>query len=66
MKLLLTIALVLAAAGAVVLLNVVLLGRASSSSDPVGRLQPRANLPAAPAGTVRPQHGPLEGEGRDD
>jgi Na+-transporting methylmalonyl-CoA/oxaloacetate decarboxylase gamma subunit len=66
MKLLGTVALVLAVGVAVVMLNLVLLGSASSSNDPVGKLVPRAHLPAPPHGTVRPQHGPLEGEGRDD
>ena len=63
------LALVLAAAiiiGAVVALNVLLLGRASAVNDPVGRLGARTNLPAAPAWTVRPVHGEIENDGADD
>jgi len=66
MRLLGTVALVAATAALVIVLNVVLLGHASSGSDPVGKLGPRANLPAAPHGTIRPQHGRVEGDGRDD
>ena len=55
---------VLAAAVAAVLLNVVLLNRASSGNDPVGKLGPIAHLPAqglrpAPAG----RHPALDGPG---
>ncbi|MGH2933664.1 MAG: hypothetical protein ACRDL2_04000 [Gaiellaceae bacterium] len=60
---------VLAAAiiiGAVVALNVLLLGRASAVNDPVGHLSARTNLPAAPAWTVRPVHGEIENDGADD
>jgi hypothetical protein len=55
-----------AAATAAVLVNVLLLGRASASNDPVGRLSPRTHLPAAPAWTVRPVHGEVENDGADD
>jgi hypothetical protein len=58
--------LVAAAAASAVLLNLVLLGRASAPNDPVGRLTPRANLPAAPRWTIRPTTGPVEGNGADD
>jgi hypothetical protein len=58
--------LVAAAAAAAVLLNLLLLGRASASNDPVGRLTPRANLPAAPQWTIRPTTGPVEDNGADD
>jgi hypothetical protein len=55
-----------AAAAAAVLVNVLLLGRASASNDPVGRLSPRTHLPAAPAWTVRPIRGEVENDGADD
>jgi hypothetical protein len=45
---------VAAAAAAAILLNLLLLGRASAQNDPVGRLSPRAHLPAAPGWTIRP------------
>jgi hypothetical protein len=45
---------------------VLLLGRASASSDPVGHLTARTHLPAAPAWTVRPIHGEIENDGADD
>jgi hypothetical protein len=55
-----------AAAGAVVLLNVLLLGNASTSNDPVGKLSPRANLPPAPHWIVRPTTGRPHDDGADD
>jgi hypothetical protein len=58
-----------AAAAAAVVLNLVLLDRAASGNDRVGRLQPRVQIPATPAprGTVRPVHGDVEHErGADD
>jgi hypothetical protein len=48
---------VAAAAAAAIVANILLLGSAAASNDPVGRLSPRAHLPAAPAGTVRPMTG---------
>jgi hypothetical protein len=53
-SLLVVILLVAAAAAAAVGLNLLLLGRASAQSDPVGTLSPKAHLPAAPAWTIRP------------
>jgi len=53
-----------AAATAVILLNLLLLGAASAQSDPVGKLSPRANIPAAPRWTVRPE--PPEHNRRDE
>lgn len=55
---------VAAAATAAVLLNLVLLGRASGATDHVGRLQPLAHVPttAPPPGTIRP----TRDEHRDD
>jgi hypothetical protein len=63
-----TAAVVLVAAIAAVLLNVLLLGRATGANDPVGKLQPRVPIPAtpAPAWTVRPTHGGAENDGADD
>jgi hypothetical protein len=58
--------LVAAAAVSAVLLNLLLLGRASAPNDPVGLLTPRAHLPAAPRWTIRPTTGPVEGNGADD
>jgi hypothetical protein len=55
-----------AVAAAAVLLNLLLLGNASAQNDPVGRLTPRANLPAAPAWTIRPADGRVERDGADD
>lgn len=64
----LPIALVLIAvvAAAAIVANLALLHYASASNDPVGKLSPRAQLPPAPAGVVRPQRGPIENEGADD
>jgi hypothetical protein len=55
-----------AAAAAAIVANLALLGYASFSNDPVGKLSPVAHLPAAPADVVRPQTGPVEDEGADD
>jgi len=57
---------VLAAAAAAIVANVVLLGSAAARNDPVGRLSPRAHLPAAPHWTVRPTAGRTHDEGADD
>jgi hypothetical protein len=58
--------LILAAVAAAIAANIVLLGRAAASNDPVGRLSPRAHLPAAPHWTVRPTQGRPHDEGADD
>jgi hypothetical protein len=66
---LLLVAAVAAAAAAAIALNLLLLGRASAQSDPLGRLSPKAKLPAAPAWTVRPaeaKHRDRERDGADD
>jgi hypothetical protein len=55
-----------AAAAAAIVANIVLLGSAAASSDPVGHLSPRAHLPAAPHGTVRPTAGRPHDEHADD
>jgi hypothetical protein len=63
----LLVVVVLAAAAAVAIaVNVLLLGSAAASNDPVGRLSPRANLPPAPHWTVRPTTGHPHDEGADD
>jgi hypothetical protein len=57
---------VAAAAAAAILANVLLLGSASADNAPVGRLSPRAHLPAAPHWTVRPTSGrPHDGHADD-
>ena len=66
------IAVVLAAGAAAVLLNIVLLGNASSGDIPVGKLGPTAQMPTqqrllpAPSGVIQPRTGTVRGEGRDD
>jgi hypothetical protein len=55
-----------AVAAAVIVLNVLLLGRASTQNEPAGRLTPRVNLPQAPGWTVRPTTGRTEDRGADD
>ena len=69
-RLLLAVLLIGAAAAAAILLNLVLLGRASAGNDPVGQLRPRlATVPsihAAPRPTIRPTSGTIENEGADD
>jgi hypothetical protein len=64
-KLLVLLVVAAAAAGAIAV-NVLLLGSAAASNDPVGRLSPRAHLPAAPHWTVRPTAGPPQDERADD
>lgn len=63
---LLVVLLVVAAAAAATVANILLLGSASASNDPVGRLSPRAHLPAAPHWTIRPTTGRPHDEGADD
>ncbi len=65
MKLLISLVVAAAAAGAI-LANVLLLGSAASDNAPVGRLSPRAHLPAAPHWTVRPTTGPPHDGHADD
>jgi len=57
---------VAAVAAAVIVLNVLLLGRASSQNEPAGRLTPNVSLPQAPAWTVRPTTGESEDGAADD
>lgn len=66
-RVLLVVLVVGAAATAAVLLNLLLLGNASAQNDPVGKLTPRASLPAAPQWTIRPSGDRVEhGGGADD
>jgi hypothetical protein len=55
-----------AAATAAILLNLLLLGNAAAQNEPVGKLTPRANLPAAPQWTIRPADGRVGDGGSDD
>jgi len=65
MKLLIALV-VAAAAAAAILANVLLLDSAAADNAPVGRLSPRAHLPAAPHWTVRPTSGHPHDGGADD
>lgn len=49
-----------------ILVNILLLSSAAASNTPVGSLSPRAHLPAAPHGTVRPTTGRPHDERADD
>jgi hypothetical protein len=64
-KLLIAIVVAAAAVGATAA-NILLLGSAAADNAPVGRLSPRAHLPAAPHGTVRPTTGRPHDEHADD
>jgi hypothetical protein len=66
MRKLLVVLVAAAAVAAAIAANVVLLGRAGAGNNPVGRLSPRAHLPAAPHGTVRPTTGRPHDEHADD
>jgi hypothetical protein len=57
---------VAAVAAAAIAANVLLLGSAAAGNDPVGRLSPRAHLPAAPHWVIRPTTGRPHDEGADD
>jgi hypothetical protein len=57
---------VVASAAAAVALNVLLLGNAAAGNDPVGKLSPKANLPAAPTWTIHPTTGKVENHRADD
>jgi len=58
--------LIAAAATAAIAANLALLGYASESHDPVGRLSIHASLPPAPANVIRPEHGTGERDENDD
>jgi hypothetical protein len=64
-KLVVVLVVVAAAAGAI-LANLLLLGSAAANNAPVGRLSPRAHLPPAPHGTVRPTTGRPHDDHADD
>lgn len=64
-KLLIAFVVAAAAAGAIVA-NLLLLGSAAANDAPVGRLSPRAHLPAAPHWTVRPTTGRPHDDHADD
>jgi hypothetical protein len=55
-----------AAALVAVLVNVVLLMSTASGNDPVGKLSPRAGLPAPPPRVIRPYTGTVEHDDSDD
>jgi hypothetical protein len=65
-RLVATVLLVAAGAAVAIAVNLALLGYGTSSNDPVGKLRPVANFPAAPADVVRPTTGPVENERADD
>lgn len=65
-KLLVVLLVVAAAVAGAIVANILLLNSAAASNDPVGRLSPRADLPAAPHWTVRPTTGRPHDEGADD
>ena len=60
------LALVIVAAAAAIFANLALLDYASSGNDPVGKLKPQANVPAAPAAVSRPRPGHVSDVGADD
>lgn len=64
-RLLVVVAFVVVAAAGAIAANLALLNYATPA-DPVGKLTPRANLPAAPARIVRPVTGTIEHHGGDD
>jgi hypothetical protein len=64
--LLVVVALVVLAAAGAIAANLALLNYATPAGDPVGKLTPRAKLPAAPARIVRPVTGTIEHDGGDD
>jgi hypothetical protein len=65
-RLLVVLALVVVAAAGAIAANLALLDYASRTGDPVGKLTPRANLPAAPARVLRPVTGTVEHDSGDD
>jgi len=65
-KLLIAFVVVAAAAAGAIVANLLLLGSAAANDAPVGRLSPRAHLPAAPHWTVRPTTGRPHDDHADD
>jgi hypothetical protein len=64
-RLIVTVLLIVVAAAAAIAANLALLDYATGG-EPVGKLTPRANLPAAPARVVRPVTGTVEHDHGDD
>jgi hypothetical protein len=60
------LALIAAAATGAIFVNLALLNYAAGTNERLGRLTPRANLPAAPADVVRPRTGPVVRGEADD
>lgn len=65
-RLLAVLLLVVVAAAGAIAANLALLDYATGAGDPVGKLTPRAKLPAAPAEVIRPVTGTVEDHGGDD
>jgi hypothetical protein len=65
-RMLVVVAVIAAAATGAIFANLALLDYAAAPTEPVGRLTPRANLPAAPADVVRPRTGTLDRRESDD
>jgi hypothetical protein len=65
-RLLVVLALVAVAAAGAIAANLALLNYATKAADPVGKLTPRANLPAAPTRVLRPVTGTVEPDNHDD
>ncbi len=63
---LLVAAIAAVAAAAAIAANVLLLGSAAASNDPVGQLNARVHLPAAPHWTLRPTRGHARDSSADD
>lgn len=66
MRLLVVVALIAAVATGAIVANLALLDYAAAPTEPVGKLTPRANLPAAPADVVRPRTGKINSRESDD
>jgi hypothetical protein len=60
------IALVIAVGAGAIFTNLALLNYGTSSDSPVGKLTPRADLPAAPTDVVRPLTGRVDEQSRGD
>lgn len=65
-RFLLALAFIAAAATAAIFANLALLDYGAGTTNRVGRLTPRANLPAAPADVLRPRTGPVTRTEGDD
>ena len=65
-RLLLVLAFVAAVATGAIFANLALLDYGTGTNERVGRLTPRAHLPAAPADVIRPRTGTVAHEPSDD